>query len=73
MQAGFSYHHAEPSYVMLTKWLRSGPSTLPPAGAHQIGVGAFVLDADDRVSRQSLPQSMSFSLSSSKTDHLTRG
>jgi ADP-ribose pyrophosphatase YjhB (NUDIX family) len=46
---GFTFHHAEPSYVMLTTWLCEGPSSLPPNASHQVGVGAFVLDGRGRI------------------------
>lgn len=47
---GFRYHHAEPTYVMLNKWLpTSRPSTLPPNASHTIGVGALVMDEAGRV------------------------
>lgn len=45
---GFGYHHAEPSYVMLTRWLPADEgveSGLPPNASHQVGVGALVVDA----------------------------
>lgn len=42
---GFEFHHAQPGYVMLTRWLpESGPSSLPPYPHHQLGVGGLVLD-----------------------------
>lgn len=46
---GFDFHHANPGYVMLTKWLPSTPSSLPPYPHHQIGVGGMVLDREGRV------------------------
>jgi ADP-ribose pyrophosphatase YjhB (NUDIX family) len=45
---GFGYHHAEPGYAMLTRWLplEDGvESGLPPNASHQVGVGALVVDA----------------------------
>jgi 8-oxo-dGTP pyrophosphatase MutT (NUDIX family) len=47
--AGFIFHHAEPTHVMLTRWLPSAPSTLPANASHHIGVGAFVLNARGEV------------------------
>ena len=42
-ELGFSPHHAEADYVMLTTWLPTDtPSTLPPNASHQVGVGMFV-------------------------------
>ncbi|KAL5208900.1 hypothetical protein ABZP36_033335 [Zizania latifolia] len=49
IKAGFVYHHAEPGYVMLTFWLPDGPSVLPSASLHQIGVGAFVMNDKNEV------------------------
>eukprot|EP00927_Polykrikos_kofoidii_P075567 TRINITY_DN71846_c0_g1_i1.p1 TRINITY_DN71846_c0_g1~~TRINITY_DN71846_c0_g1_i1.p1 ORF type:complete len:309 (-),score=42.90 TRINITY_DN71846_c0_g1_i1:48-914(-) len=43
---GFDFHHAQPGYVMLTKWLESSPSSLPAYPHHQIGVGGLVLASD---------------------------
>jgi len=41
--AGFVAHHAEPGHIMLTTWLAPGPSRLPAAASHQVGVGALVV------------------------------
>jgi ADP-ribose pyrophosphatase YjhB (NUDIX family) len=44
----FIYHHAEPGYAMLTRWLPLDDgveSGLPPNASHQVGVGALVVDA----------------------------
>jgi 8-oxo-dGTP pyrophosphatase MutT (NUDIX family) len=41
--AGFTAHHAEPAHLMLTTWLAPGPSRLPAAASHQVGVGALVV------------------------------
>eukprot|EP00897_Mesotaenium_endlicherianum_P009414 jgi/Mesen1/8500/ME000480S07863 len=50
IQAGFEYHHAERSHVMLTRWLPPGtPSTLPLGASHQVGIGAFVLNDQRQV------------------------
>ncbi|KAJ7548953.1 hypothetical protein O6H91_07G034400 [Diphasiastrum complanatum] len=49
IQAGFTYHHAEPTYLMLTRWLPETPSTLPPNASHQVGVAAFVLNEKSEV------------------------
>lgn len=46
---GFDFHHAQPGYVMLTKWLPSTPCSLPAYPHHQIGVGGMVLDQTGRV------------------------
>ncbi|XP_010467003.1 PREDICTED: nudix hydrolase 5 [Camelina sativa] len=44
IKKGFTYHHAEHEYVMLTSWLGEEPSTLPANASHRIGIGAFVLN-----------------------------
>ncbi|ANM62503.1 nudix hydrolase homolog 5 [Arabidopsis thaliana] len=44
IKKGFTYHHAENEYVMLTFWLPEPPSTLPCNASHRIGIGAFVLN-----------------------------
>ena len=45
MQEGFRYHHAEPEYVMLTKWLpKDEPNSLPANASHRVSVGAFVIN-----------------------------
>lgn len=44
VQEGFSYHHAESTYVMLVTWIADVPSTIPANASHQVGVGAFVLN-----------------------------
>lgn len=41
---GFIFHHAEPEYVMLTRWLQDRPSPLPASASHQVGVGVLVLN-----------------------------
>ena len=36
MEQGFGFHHAEPGYLMLTRWLPTEqPCTLPPNASHQ--------------------------------------
>jgi 8-oxo-dGTP pyrophosphatase MutT (NUDIX family) len=43
IEQGFTPHHAESDYVMLTQWLpKETVSTLPPNASHQVGVGMFV-------------------------------
>lgn len=49
VQAGFRYHHAEPTYLVLTLWLPDRPCTLPPNASHQVGIGAFVLNDKNEV------------------------
>ena len=46
----FGFHHAEPGYVMMTRWLPNDePDMLPPNASHQVGVGAFVTDGAGKV------------------------
>ncbi|XP_057537599.1 nudix hydrolase 2 [Amaranthus tricolor] len=45
LKEGFRYHHAEPEYVMLTKWLpKDEPNSLPANASHRVSVGAFVIN-----------------------------
>lgn len=36
VQHGFTFHHAEKGYVMLTRWLPTTEDTLPPNASHQV-------------------------------------
>ncbi|XP_020088145.1 nudix hydrolase 8-like isoform X2 [Ananas comosus] len=49
LKAGFSYHHAEPGYVMLTYWIANEPCMLPSTATHQVGVGGFVINENREV------------------------
>ncbi|MQL96567.1 hypothetical protein Taro_029250 [Colocasia esculenta] len=49
VKEGFRYHHAEEEYVMLTYWIPEGPSMLPANASHQVGVGGFVINAENEV------------------------
>ncbi|WZZ43379.1 hypothetical protein YC2023_039638 [Brassica napus] len=44
IKRGFTYHHAENEYVVLTSWISESPSTIPANASHRIGIGAFVLN-----------------------------
>lgn len=44
VKEGFRYHHAEPNYLMLVRWLPETPDTIPVNASHRVGVGAFVLN-----------------------------
>jgi len=47
---GFGFHHAEPTYVMLTRWLPTDEQNLLPNNAsHQVGIGAFLQNAKGEV------------------------
>eukprot|EP00906_Rhabdomonas_costata_P005214 RCo007841 len=49
-EQGFDFHHAQPGYAMLTKWILPGkPSTLPGYASHFIGVGGFVVNSKAEV------------------------
>ncbi|XP_052178115.1 nudix hydrolase 2-like isoform X9 [Diospyros lotus] len=48
-QQGFRYHHAEPSYLMLVKWIPRTSDTLPPNASHRVGIGALVLNDEGQV------------------------
>ncbi len=45
VKAGFSYHHAEETYVLLTLPLVKG-TYIPPHASHYIGVGGVTVNAD---------------------------
>ncbi|XP_077211298.1 nudix hydrolase 8-like [Tasmannia lanceolata] len=44
IKEGFTYHHAEPGYVVLTCWLPEETCTLPANATHQVGIGGFVMN-----------------------------
>ena len=45
-RGGFEFHHAEPGYVMLNRWLpEDEPNLMPPGASHQVGIGAVVLNS----------------------------
>jgi 8-oxo-dGTP pyrophosphatase MutT (NUDIX family) len=47
---GFDFHHAQPGYVLLTKWLPSmEPNKLPRYANHQIGVAGLVVNDKDEL------------------------
>ncbi|CAI9087114.1 OLC1v1021106C1 [Oldenlandia corymbosa var. corymbosa] len=49
VKAGFYFHHAEPSYLMLVHWLPVVANTLPANASHRVGIGAFVMNDNDEV------------------------
>ncbi|KAL8064616.1 hypothetical protein ABFX02_01G102000 [Erythranthe guttata] len=49
VKEGFEYHHAEKSYVMMTRWISDGPCLLPSNASHHVGVGSFVINDNDEV------------------------
>ena len=46
---GFTYHHAEPEYLMMCTWLGDGDSMLPANASHSIGVGIVCINAHDEL------------------------
>ncbi|XP_014788236.1 nucleoside diphosphate-linked moiety X motif 6 isoform X1 [Octopus bimaculoides] len=45
VKCGFDFHHAQPGYVMLNKWLKTDePNTLPEYANQYIGVAGFVVN-----------------------------
>ncbi|KAI8529146.1 hypothetical protein RHMOL_Rhmol12G0203500 [Rhododendron molle] len=44
VKQGFRYHYAEPSYLMLAKWIAETFDTLPANASHRVGIGAFVMN-----------------------------
>ncbi|KAF2284769.1 hypothetical protein GH714_033622 [Hevea brasiliensis] len=49
VQEGFRYHHAEPDYLMLVRWLPNTPDTLPANASHLVGIRAFVVNNNREV------------------------
>ncbi|GLJ35233.1 hypothetical protein SUGI_0709020 [Cryptomeria japonica] len=49
IEAGFWYHHAEPSYLMLVYWIPQIPCTVPDNASHQVGIAAFVFNDKGQV------------------------
>ncbi|TKR60737.1 hypothetical protein L596_027936 [Steinernema carpocapsae] len=49
ISAGFDFHHAQPGYAMLTKWLPKTKNTLPRYAFTTIGVGGLVVSSDGRI------------------------
>ncbi|GJX56539.1 NUDIX hydrolase 2-like protein isoform X1 [Tanacetum coccineum] len=44
VKEGFRYHHAEPDYLMLVKWIPETINTIPANASHRVGIGAIVLN-----------------------------
>ncbi|KAJ4851191.1 hypothetical protein Tsubulata_000524 [Turnera subulata] len=49
IKEGFRFHHAEPEYLMLVKWIPGGPGTIPVNATHRVGIGAFVMNKSGEV------------------------
>ena len=51
---GFEFHHTQPGYIMMTKWLPSEePSTLPTYATHYIGMATLCCQGHSNQSRWS--------------------
>lgn len=46
---GFEFHHAEPDYLMMCRWLGEGDSMLPDNASHSVGVGAVCINSRSEV------------------------
>jgi len=46
---GFTFHHAEPDYLMMCTWLAEGESMLPANASHSIGVGIVCVNERDEI------------------------
>ncbi|KAG7176386.1 nudix hydrolase 8-like isoform X2 [Homarus americanus] len=47
---GFIYHHAQPQFVMMVKWLSvNEPNNIPRYAHNVVGVGAFVVNDQDEL------------------------
>jgi hypothetical protein len=49
VKQGFAFHHADSATLTLVRWLPDTPCTIPAGPSHQVGVGAFVVNARDEV------------------------
>lgn len=49
VREGFRYHHAEPDYLMLVKWISDTLDTIPINASHRVGIGAFVMNSNREV------------------------
>jgi len=45
-EGGFTLHHAQPGYIMLTNWLSKDENKMPAYASHYIGVGGLVFNSD---------------------------
>lgn len=44
VKEGFWYHHAEPDYLMLVRWIPATGSTIPANATHKVRIGAIVVN-----------------------------
>lgn len=43
------FHHAEPNYLMLVRWISETTNSLPHNASHRVGIGAFVMNTNREV------------------------
>lgn len=43
------FHHAEPNYLMLVRWISETTNNLPANASHRVGIGAFVMNSNREV------------------------
>ncbi|KAK3084348.1 hypothetical protein FSP39_011974 [Pinctada imbricata] len=48
-QLGFDFHHAQPGYVLMVKWLPDEPNTFPEYANQYLGVAGFVVNSKNQV------------------------
>ena len=46
---GFTFHHAEPGYLMMSLWLGKGDNSLPSNASHSVGMGIVCINEHDEV------------------------
>ncbi|XP_022136268.1 nudix hydrolase 2-like isoform X2 [Momordica charantia] len=49
VKEGFVFHHAEPNYLMLVRWISETTNSLPHNASHRVGIGAFVMNTNREV------------------------
>ncbi|XP_021805899.1 nudix hydrolase 2-like [Prunus avium] len=49
VKEGFRYHHAEPDYLMLVRWIPETIDTLPANASHRVGIGAYVMNSERKI------------------------
>ncbi|KAG7022790.1 Nudix hydrolase 2 [Cucurbita argyrosperma subsp. argyrosperma] len=49
VKEGFVFHHAEPDYLMLVRWISETTNSIPANASHRVGIGAFVMNSNREV------------------------
>jgi hypothetical protein len=49
VKAGFSYHHAEPNYLMLVYRIPDTSVSIPANASHRVDIGAFVVNNKNEI------------------------